>query len=194
MSTRQRVFDLVGAVCGLVVFFPVMTAVAIAVWCEDRGPVLFRQWRLGRGRHPFAILKFRSMRDGSVTRVGRLLRATGLDEIPQLVNVLRGEMSAVGPRPLTLDDVQRFGWTTADCDFRWRSRPGLTGLAQLLGARPASAALEMDRAYLDRRSLLLDCQLIALSFAVNVFGKKRVRGVISRVRLRADPRSGTRPD
>ena len=64
MSTRQRVFDLVGAVCGLVVFFPVMTAVAIAVWCEDRGPVLFRQWRLGRGRHPFAILKFRSMRDG----------------------------------------------------------------------------------------------------------------------------------
>lgn len=180
MSRSQRLLDVVGAACGLVVFSPVMAAIAAAVWCEDRAPVLFRQERLGRNRRPFTILKFRSMRDGRVTRIGRLMRATGLDELPQFVNILRGDMSAVGPRPLTADDVQRLGWTTPHHDFRWQSRPGLTGLAQMAGAQSAHAALELDRVYLERRSLLLDCQLIALSFAVNAFGKARVRAFLRR--------------
>lgn len=183
MSTSQRLLDVAGAACGLVVFSPVMAAITATVWCEDRAPVLFRQERLGRDRRPFTILKFRSMRDGRVTRIGRLLRATGLDELPQFVNILRGDMSAVGPRPLTACDVERLGWTTPPYDFRWRSRPGLTGLAQVAGTRSAPDALELDRAYLDRRTLLLDCQLIALSFAVNAFGKARVRGLLSRTRL-----------
>lgn len=188
MSTQQRLLDVLGAVCGLVVFSPVMATIAAAVWCEDRGPVLFRQARLGRDRRPFTILKFRSMRDGRVTRIGRVMRATGLDELPQFVNILRGDMSAVGPRPLNAHDVQRFGWTTPEYDFRWRSRPGLTGLAQLAGARSACAALELDRAYLERRSLFLDCQLIALSFAVNAFGKARVGALLSRAnRVRSRP-------
>lgn len=182
MSTIQRLFDVVGAACGLVAFAPVMAAIAAAVWCEDRAPVLFRQERLGRGRRPFTILKFRSMRDGRVTRVGRLTRTTGLDELPQFVNILRGDMSAVGPRPLAAADVQRLGWTAPEYDFRWRCRPGLTGLAQLATAHPASAALELDRAYLERRSLVLDCQLIALSFAVNALGKARVREFLRRGR------------
>jgi lipopolysaccharide/colanic/teichoic acid biosynthesis glycosyltransferase len=185
---RRRLFDILGAAGGLLVFAPVMAAIAAAVWWEDRGPVLFRQQRLGLDRRPFTILKFRSMRDGRITRVGRVLRRTGLDELPQFINILRGDMSAVGPRPLNADDVQRFGWTTPEFDFRWRSRPGLTGLAQLVGARSAASLLDLDRAYLDRRSLVLDCQLIALSFAVNALGKSAVLAFLGRVRLVADAR------
>jgi lipopolysaccharide/colanic/teichoic acid biosynthesis glycosyltransferase len=175
MSRAQRVFDVAGAAAGMAVFAPVMLIVSAAILLDDGGPVLFRQERLGYRRRPFRILKFRSMRDGCVTRIGRVLRATGLDEVPQLINILRGEMSAVGPRPLTPEDVARLGWEGAAFDFRWASRPGLTGLAQLLGARADEDALRFDRVHADRWSPALDCELIAWSFAVNVFGKARVR-------------------
>jgi lipopolysaccharide/colanic/teichoic acid biosynthesis glycosyltransferase len=186
MSTSKRLFDVIGAVSGLVVFSPVMAALAVALWCEDRGPLLFRQERLGRDRRPFTILKFRSMRDGRITRIGRLMRGTGLDELPQFINILRGEMSAVGPRPLTAEDVERLDWTTAEHDFRWQSRPGLTGLAQMMCAGTTAAGLELDRVYLERGNLMLDCQLIALSFAVNALGKARVRAFLSRTKLVID--------
>src|SRR5262245_58428785 len=107
----KRVFDLVGATGGLLFFSPIGVLVAAAILLEDGGPVLFRQRRLGAGGRRFMILTFRSRRDGRVTRVGRLIRATGLDELPQFINVLRGEMSAVGPRPLVDADVARLGWT-----------------------------------------------------------------------------------
>ena len=96
------------------------------------------------------------MRDGRVTRVGRVLRATGLDELPQFINILRGEMSAVGPRPLTAADIARLGWTAPRFDFRWRVPPGLTGLAQVTGARSGRLSLHLDRGYIARQSLLLD--------------------------------------
>jgi len=92
----------VGATAGLFAFSPFMAAIAGGIVLEDGWPVLFRQERLGRDRRPFPILKFRSMRHGRITRVGRILRATGLDELPSFVNILRGDMSAVGPRPLTV--------------------------------------------------------------------------------------------
>jgi undecaprenyl phosphate N,N'-diacetylbacillosamine 1-phosphate transferase len=168
-------FDLAGALAGLAVFAPVMTVIAVAVLIDDGRPVFFRQERVGYQRRPFHILKFRSMRAGRVTRVGRLLRATGLDELPQFVNILRGHMSAVGPRPLTADDIARLGWSGAQFDFRWACRPGLTGLAQLVGARPDDDALAMDRVHSGGWSPSLDCQLIAWSFAVNAFGKTRIR-------------------
>jgi lipopolysaccharide/colanic/teichoic acid biosynthesis glycosyltransferase len=187
MSSRtKRLFDLMGAAGGLVVFAPVMAIVAAAVRL-DGGPIFFRQTRLGYRRRPFTILKFRSMRDGAVTPVGRVLRATGLDELPQFVNILRGEMSAVGPRPLTDETVQRLGWHGPDCDFRWRTRPGLTGLAQIVGCRSIHAALELDRTYVARQSLRLDCQLVGLSFAVNVFGKGRVQRFVRRFRCLPEP-------
>lgn len=175
MSRAQRLFDLVGASAGLTVFAPAMAVIAAAVLMDDGRPVFFRQERVGYRRRPFHILKFRSMRDGRVTRVGRVLRATGLDELPQFVNILRGHMSAVGPRPLTADDVARLGWSGAQFDFRWACRPGLTGLAQLVGARPDDDALAMDRVHAGGWSPSLDCQLIAWSFAVNAFGKTRIR-------------------
>ena len=157
-----------------------MAIAAAAVYLDDGRPVLFLQQRLGYRRRPFSIIKIRTMRDGRITRVGRVLRATGLDEVTQFINILSGEMSAVGPRPLTEDDVRRLGWTGIAFDFRWETKPGLTGLAQLVGGPPTDAALELDRTYTARWNPLLDCQLIALSFAVNVFGKTRVQRRLQR--------------
>ena len=175
MARAHRVFDVVGALAGLVVFAPVMAAIAVAVLIDDGPPVFFRQERLGYRRRPFRMVKFRSMRDGRVTRVGGWLRDTGLDEITQFVNILRGDMSAVGPRPLTADDVARLGWQGSEFDFRWACRPGLTGLAQLAGARADDDALQFDRVHAGEWRPPLDCQLIAWSFAVNAFGKARIR-------------------
>lgn len=174
----KRLFDVVGALGGLVFFSPAMAAVAVAIVLEDGGPVLFRQKRLGRGGRPFTIIKFRSMRLDEVTAVGRVLRSTGLDELPQLVNVLRGDLSAVGPRPLTEADVQRQGWTVPECEFRWSVPAGLTGLAQVLGSRSARHALRLDRRYIDRQCLRLDICLIACSFAINLLGKDRARRLL----------------
>ena len=171
----KRLFDMVGAAGGLMVFAPVMAIIATAIWLDDGFPLLFRQQRLGKARRPFIILKFRTMRDGQVTRVGRVLRSTGLDELPQFVNILRRELSAVGPRPLTAADVVRLGWTTPSQDFRWSVAPGLTGLTQVLGTNSARAALRLDRHYVARAGLWLDCRLIALSFAINLLGKRRAR-------------------
>jgi lipopolysaccharide/colanic/teichoic acid biosynthesis glycosyltransferase len=178
----RRAFDIVGAAAGLVFFAPVCLLVAMAILLEDGRPVFFCQDRLGERRRRFTILKFRSMRDGHVTSVGRLLRDTGLDELPQLINVLRGDMSAVGPRPLIEADVVRFGWAGARYDFRWKVRPGLTGLAQVVGPRSRRASLFLDRSYIARQCLWLDIRLIALSFAVNALGKQRVRELIVRRR------------
>jgi lipopolysaccharide/colanic/teichoic acid biosynthesis glycosyltransferase len=183
MSHFKRAFDVVGACGGLLVFAPVMAVAFAAVFIDDGRPVLFRQPRLGYRRRPFSIIKIRTMRDGRITRVGRVLRATGLDEVPQFINILSGEMSAVGPRPLTEEDVRRLGWTGMAFDFRWENKPGLTGLAQIIGAPLPADALELDRAYTARWNPLLDCQLIALSFAVNVFGKSRVQERLRRSTL-----------
>src|SRR6188474_3582651 len=119
----KRAFDIVGASAGLLVFAPVMAIALVAVLLDDGRPVIFRQQRLGYRRRPFSIIKIRTMRDGRITRVGRVLRATGLDEVTQFINILSGEMSAVGPRPLTESDVERLGWTGAEFDFRWEKRP-----------------------------------------------------------------------
>ena len=178
----KRLFDLVGAAAGLLAFSPAMAIITAAIVVEDGWPILFRQARLGRGRRPFTILKFRSMRDGRVTRVGRMLRATGLDELPQLINILRGDMSAVGPRPLTESDVTRLGWTAPRHDFRWRVLPGLTGLAQVTDPRSGRLSIGLDRRYVARQSLSLDVRLVAVSFAINALGKRRVRQLLVRCR------------
>src|SRR5215210_7352233 len=171
----KRAFDIAGALGGLVFFAPAMALACAAILLDDGRPVVFMQRRVGRGREPFVILKLRSMRGGEVTRVGRVLRATGLDELPQLFNILRGDLSAVGPRPLTEADVIRFGWSGAEYHFRWSVRPGLTGPAQLVGPPSPRYALRLARLYIARRSVLLDMPLIPLSFLVNAVGKARAR-------------------
>jgi lipopolysaccharide/colanic/teichoic acid biosynthesis glycosyltransferase len=171
----KRTLDVLAAGTACAVFAPVVIGVSLAVWLDDGGSPLFSQPRVGKGREPFTLLKLRSMRNNQVTRVGQWLRRTGIDELPQFVNVCRGEMSVVGPRPLTSQDVERLGWNTSRHDWRFTARPGITGLSQLLAGRGARASERYDRLYLRRQSLMLDLQLIALSFAVNVVGKSKIR-------------------
>ncbi len=134
-----RLLDLAGAMAGLVLTLPVWPVIAAAVWADSPGPVLYRSLRLGRGNHVFELLKFRSMHAGDgcavtvagdrrITRVGRLLRATKLDELPQLVNVLRGEMSLVGPRPEDPCYLERYPLELQEI---FNYRPGITSPATL---------------------------------------------------------------
>ena len=181
-----RALDLGLGVVAVAGFAPLFAVAAWAIRRADGGPVFFRQERLGRGRRPFSILKFRTMRDGGeVTVPGRWLRRTGLDETAQFLNVLRGEMRVVGPRPLTAADVARLGWTGTEFDGRWVAKPGITGLAQVFGGRSARHSRRLDELYARRRSLRLDLFLIAVSFAMNVWGKGRVRAELNFARQSA---------
>lgn len=177
----KRVFDIVAASFGLITFTPVATMIALMIFWEDQGPILFTQERIGRHRQPFKIFKFRSMNGSTVTRVGKWLRETGLDEIPQFLNVLRGEISMVGPRPLTQADINRLGWDQPFYDARWNLAPGITGLAQLQGKGSAISSYRLDRVYQRRSSLFLDSKLLLISLAANFLGKKRIRRFLAAV-------------
>ena len=166
----KRVFDLAGAAGGLVFFLPVMMLVAVAIVLDDGLPLVFRQARLGRRRRRFTILKFRSMRDGRVTRVGRVLRHTGLDELPQFINVLRGEMSVIGPRPERPCFVEQFEREIPGYQERHRIRPGITGLAQVNGGYLSNARVKLryDLFYLYHRSVWLDLMIVARTFGAMI--------------------------
>lgn len=169
----KRWFDVLTASVGLIGFAPVLAAAAVAIRAEDGGPVLFIQERVGRYGVPFRIVKLRTMKDREVTRVGRWLRATGIDEIPQFINVIEGTMAVVGPRPLTHGDLERLGWIT-DRE-RAKVLPGITGPAQLFAGAGAEISRALDARYARDRSARLDAEIIAWSFAINIFGKQRVR-------------------
>jgi lipopolysaccharide/colanic/teichoic acid biosynthesis glycosyltransferase len=171
----KRAVDLLAAGTACAVFAPLAAVIAVATWLEDGGSPLFLQTRVGHRRRPFTVFKFRTMRNQQVTRVGRWLRQTGLDELPQFINVWNGDMSVIGPRPLTAQDVQRLGWADPDHDWRFGARPGITGLSQLLAGRSARYSCRLERLYLRRQSLSLDLRLIGLSFAVSLVGKRLVR-------------------
>ncbi|MEQ1875419.1 MAG: sugar transferase [Bdellovibrionia bacterium] len=175
----KRSLDLLSAVAAIPIFGPVFFFATLAILIDDRGPVFFVQWRIGRRGVPFRVYKFRTMRGGVVTRVGRALRATGLDELPQYLNIVRGEMSVVGPRPLTQEDVDRLGWTHGAVMARWFVKPGLTGLAQINSGAGAERSRELDIDYIKRKSLKLDAEIIAVSFVMNVVGKRRAKNFLA---------------
>ena len=147
---------------------PVAALVALAVLVLDGRPVLFRQERAGRGGRVFTMLKFRTMREGAgtdaarLTRLGRLLRATSLDELPQLLHVLSGKMALVGPRPLPAAYLPRYSPEQAR---RHEVRPGITGWAQANGRNALSweEKFRLDVWYVDNRSLLLDLKILLLT-------------------------------
>jgi len=167
----KRLFDVMVAALTLALLSPVLALTAIAVRLGLGRPVLFRQLRPGLHGEPFTILKFRTMRMAGVgdgrpvqdaerlTRLGRILRSTSLDELPELVNVLRGEMSLVGPRPLRMEYLERYSPTQAR---RHEVRPGMTGWAQVNGrnAMTWDEKFDLDVWYVDHRSLLLDLKIV----------------------------------
>ena len=173
-ALAQSLLDVSLSAVGLVVLSPALVAASVLIVLDDGAPLFFRQERLGQGRVPFRLLKLRTMRDGRITRVGKWLRSTGLDEVPQFWNVVRGEMSVVGPRPLTQRDVVRLGWHGPEHDVRFFAKPGLTGPVQVMGAISAADSLELEREYLARRSMGLDLAIIGATAGILVLGKDRV--------------------
>jgi exopolysaccharide biosynthesis polyprenyl glycosylphosphotransferase len=182
-SVTKRLFDTALAFLLLVPAIPVMLLVALAVRLTSRGPVIYRQTRVGRGGQPFTILKFRTMHpeaesdtgpvlatenDPRVTLTGRVLRGTRLDELPQLINVLRGDMSFVGPRPERPEFVKDYQLDIEGYAERFRVRPGLTGYAQVNGEYHTSATtkLKYDLAYIHNRSLWLDLRILSETMKV----------------------------
>jgi len=136
----------------LLALTPLLLILALILLIEQGSPVIFSQPRVGLGRKPFILYKFRTMADGRLTGIGKILRTTGLDELPQLYNVARGTMAFIGPRPLTSGDVERLGWTTADHDVRWQARPGLTGPSQLSPVCSAENTWRLDERFVRARS------------------------------------------
>lgn len=171
----KRYLDVAIAALVLAALAPLLLVIAALVRLEDGGSVLFTQTRVGRGGRLYRIYKFRTMRDGWITAMGAWLRATGLDELPQLANVLRGDMSFIGPRPLTPADVARLGWDGGAHALRWRVRPGITGLAQLFAGSGARLSWFLDRRYVLARSFGLDLSIVLVSAAMMLGGKRRVR-------------------
>jgi sugar transferase EpsL len=170
----KRCIDCLGAAAGLVLLGPLMLVIAAAVRLWDGPPVLFRHVRAGHREKPFVMLKFRTMNEARdaeaqllpdadrITRLGRWLRSTSVDELPELINVLRGDMSLVGPRPL-LQEYRRY--YTSEQAQRLNVRPGITGWAQINGRNSVSweRRFELDLWYVRHWSLGLDLQILGLT-------------------------------
>ena len=189
----KRAFDIFASLLGLILLSPVMLAVAVAVKRQDGGPAIFRQTRLTQGGKQFQLMKFRSMvvdaesvtgavlagkNDDRITRVGRFIRATRLDELPQLWNILKGDMSIVGPRPERPEFYETICAEYPEFEYRLKVKAGLTGYAQLYGKYNTTFAekAKLDVYYIQHASLLWDLQLIFYTLKI-IFIKESTEGV-----------------
>jgi sugar transferase EpsL len=178
----KRLFDLVLVMAALMILAPVLFALGMFVRWRLGSPVFFRQRRPGLQGRPFTLLKFRTMTEarneegrllhdeGRLTRFGRFLRRTSLDELPELINVLKGEMSLVGPRPLLVEYLERY---TVEQARRHEVRPGITGWAQVNGRNTLSweEKFELDVWYADHMSFFLDVKILAMTACQVLTGK-----------------------
>lgn len=200
VPVAKRMLDVMLSGLGLVLSSPLWVLAAAAITLEDGGPVFYSQDRVGHGGRHFRVLKFRSMiphaeaavgalqasaHDPRVTRVGRFMRATAFDELPQLLSIFRGDMSFVGPRALRPGEIEVRGGGRMEAleevpgfAIRCRVRPGLTGVAQIYAPRdiPRRQKFRYDRVYIEQQSFLLDVRLIALSFWITFRGTWEARG------------------
>lgn len=189
----KRVLDIVASVCGLVLCSPIFLGVAIAIKIQDGGPVFYRQKRLTLGGKPFYLTKFRSMvvnaesatgavlagkKDSRITKVGAFLRAARIDELPQLLNILSGDMTLVGPRPERPEFYEKYCAEYPEFAYRLRAKAGLTGYAQLYGKYNTTFADKalLDMYYIQKASFLWDLQLIFYTLKI-IFVKESTEGV-----------------
>ena len=193
MRKVKRYFDIFIAEIAGIIFMPVMILIAIAIKLDSKGPVLFRQKRLGYKGREFTMYKFRTMyvesekkgtglfnyeNDPRVTKIGRILRNTSLDELPQILNIIKGDMSIVGPRPCVTYELGDYNTLNKKYKKRFTVVPGITGLAQVEGRNDNAweEKVELDNKYIDifqREGCLLDIKII-LKTIVNVFYKKNI--------------------
>ena len=195
----KRVFDIILSLIALVAASPVMLVTAIAIKAEDGGPVFYRQERVTIDGKRFNIMKFRSMivdaekqglsvpatgNDPRITRVGRIIRATRIDELPQIINILMGQMSIVGPRPERTEHVLKYMQEVPEFGYRLKVKGGLTGYAQIFGKYNTSAydKLRLDLVYIENYSLLLDLKLIFMTVRI-LFKKESTEGFDAREEL-----------
>ncbi len=179
----KRIFDIVLSGIALILLSPILLVVAIAIKCEDGGPVFYRQNRATINGKVFSILKFRSMivdaeKDGKshpavehdprITKVGRVIRATRIDELPQIINILKGDMSIVGPRPERVEHVKEYSEQIPEFAFRLKVKGGLTGYAQVYGKYNTTPydKLRLDLMYIENYSLMLDIKLILMTIRI----------------------------
>jgi len=155
----------------LIILSPFIALIIIVLFIASGNPIIFRQERIGLNKEPFIVFKFRTMTNGQIHFIGRILRKTGLDEIPQFINIVRGEMNFVGPRPLTQSDISRLNWTKEEHSFRWSVLPGITGVAQLDNVCNADISLSNDRVYIENKSIHYDIKLIIKSLLIPFVGK-----------------------
>lgn len=171
----QRIFDIVFALIGTIIFSPIWAIMAVAIWFNDRGSILFKQERLGEDFKPFGIYKFRTMKEEKITKPGQWIRKTGLDESLQFINVLKGEMSLIGPRPITQADREKLNWNKPRHDWRWRAKPGITGFAQIYEPLANNKSLAKDRWDIRNSSYFKRAIWLFLTILMNVFGKQKIR-------------------
>ena len=191
--TAKRALDIVASVCGLIICSPIFLAAAIAIKIQDGGPVFYRQKRLTLNGKPFYLTKFRSMvvnaesatgavlagkKDSRITKVGAFLRATRIDELPQLLNILSGDMTLVGPRPERPEFYRKYCAEYPEFAYRLRAKAGLTGYAQLYGKYNTTFADKalLDMYYIQKASFLWDLQLIFYTLKI-IFVKESTEGV-----------------
>ena len=190
----KRAFDILGALTGLILASPFMLVTALAIKLYDGGPVIYKQVRLTRDEKTFEIYKFRSMkvdaekdgvarlslgdRDPRVTPVGRIIRGCRMDELPQLFNILKGDMSFVGPRPERPEIAEEYCKQMSDFKLRLQVKAGLTGYAQVYGRYNTDPyeKLEFDLLYINKMSILTDIQLMFATFAI-LFTPESTTGV-----------------
>lgn len=188
----KRTFDIVASLLGLILLSPLFLYVYIRLWRQHDGPVMFRQERIGRGGRPFDILKFRTMAvdseadgvpqlaeryDNRTTETCRTLREHHLDELPQLWNVLVGDMSFVGPRPERRYFIDRIMQENPDYEYLYQIRPGITSMAAIYNGYTDTMEkmlirLQMDLDYLQKRSLWVDMKIMLTTVSLLAYGKK----------------------
>ena len=184
----KRPFDFMLSLLGIIISMPLWILIPASIWVESRRPIFYYQYRVGKRGRVFRVRKFRSMikdaekhsgavwaeeNDSRITRVGRILRATAMDELPQLLSILKGDMSFVGPRPERPELVTRFNREIPNYDLRHLVKPGLTGVAQIFGRYDTlpKHKLKYDLLYVKKQNFWLDLKLMFLSFWITFKGK-----------------------